>query len=44
MTAVLRQENGVWKLVNAHFSVAIPDDMLIEMMQQSGEQHASVGQ
>jgi hypothetical protein len=38
MTAVARQENAAWKLVNAHFSFAIPDDLLIDLMQRASSE------
>ena len=31
MTAVLRQEDGDWNFVQAHFSLAVPDDRLEEL-------------
>ena len=31
LTAVLRQENGEWKVVHLHFSVGVPDEMAMEM-------------
>jgi SnoaL-like domain len=33
MTAVLRREDGEWRLVNAHFSVGVPDDAMIDLAQ-----------
>lgn len=34
LTAVLHQEDGQWKLVNAHFSVGVPDDELFDLIQR----------
>jgi SnoaL-like domain len=40
VTAVLRLEDGAWKFVNAHFSVGVPDEVLMEMLQRAAsEQH-----
>jgi ketosteroid isomerase-like protein len=40
-TAVLRREDGEWKIVHAHFSVAVPDELALEhvdaWLQQLGE-------
>lgn len=30
LTAVLREEDGAWKIVHAHFSVAVPCDLALE--------------
>jgi hypothetical protein len=34
LTAVLRLEDGAWKLVNAHFSIGVPDDVAMEIVQR----------
>lgn len=34
LTAVLRLEDGIWKVVNAHFSVAVPNDELFDLLQR----------
>jgi hypothetical protein len=34
MTAVARLEDGAWKLVNAHFSVGVPDDEVVDLVQR----------
>lgn len=31
LTAVLRQEDGDWKVVHLHFSVGVPDEQAIEL-------------
>jgi hypothetical protein len=31
LTAVLRQESGIWKLLNIHFSAGVPDEVLIDL-------------
>jgi len=42
VTAVLRLEDGAWKLVNAHFSIGVPDEVLMEILQHSGsERHGT---
>ncbi|HEX7300156.1 MAG TPA: nuclear transport factor 2 family protein [Solirubrobacteraceae bacterium] len=30
LTAVLREEGGTWKLVHAHFSLAVPDEVAMQ--------------
>lgn len=34
LTAVLRQEAGAWQLVNAHFSIGVPNDELVDLVQR----------
>jgi hypothetical protein len=34
LTAVLRLEEGAWKLVNAHFSVGVPNEELFELLKR----------
>ena len=41
VTAVLRLENGAWKLVNAHFSIGVPDEVLMEILQRAASEHHS---
>jgi ketosteroid isomerase-like protein len=40
-TAVLREESGEWKILHAHFSVAVPDELALEhvdaWMEQLGQ-------
>ena len=31
LTAVLRREDGAWKLVHMHVSVGVPDDEVVEL-------------
>ena len=38
MTAVLRLEDGAWKLVNAHFSIGVPDEVLMEILQRAASE------
>jgi ketosteroid isomerase-like protein len=33
LTAVLRREEGAWKLVHLHVSVGVPDEEVIELQQ-----------
>jgi hypothetical protein len=35
VTAVLRLEDGAWKLINAHFSIGVPDEVLMEILQHA---------
>ena len=37
-TAVLRLEDGAWKLVNAHFSIGVPDDVLMDILQRAASE------
>lgn len=32
LTVVMRREDGAWKLVNAHFSLGVPDDRLGDVL------------
>ena len=32
VTAVLHRENGDWKVVNAHFSIGVPDERLAQVL------------
>jgi ketosteroid isomerase-like protein len=34
LTAVLHQEDGEWKLVNAHFSVGVPNEELFDLVKR----------
>jgi SnoaL-like domain len=34
VTAVMREEDGVWRLVHAHFSVGVPDEEVIELQER----------
>ena len=34
LTAVLHEEDGAWKLVHLHFSVAVPDDAVAELQER----------
>jgi ketosteroid isomerase-like protein len=34
LTAVMRQEDGRWKLVHAHFSVGVPDDEVVQLQER----------
>lgn len=34
VTAVFRNEDDRWRLVHAHFSVAVPDDEVVELQQR----------
>jgi hypothetical protein len=34
VTAVLRQEGDVWRLVHAHFSVGVPDDEVVALQKK----------
>jgi hypothetical protein len=34
VTAILRREDGGWKLVHAHFSVGVPDDEVVELQKR----------
>jgi hypothetical protein len=34
LTAVLRLEEGAWKLVNAHFSVGVPNEELFDLLKR----------
>jgi ketosteroid isomerase-like protein len=36
LTAVLRQEDGEWRLVQAHFSVGVPDELAVDLSAQHG--------
>ena len=38
VTAVLRLEDGAWKLVNAHFSIGVPDEVLMEILQRAASE------
>lgn len=31
VTAVVRQEDGAWRIVHAHFSVGVPDEEVVEL-------------
>jgi ketosteroid isomerase-like protein len=33
VTAVMRQEDGAWKIVHTHFSVGVPDEEVVELQQ-----------
>lgn len=37
VTAVARQENDVWRLVHAHFSVGVPDDEVVGLQARWAE-------
>jgi hypothetical protein len=41
LTAVMRQEDGRWKLVHAHFSVGVPDEEVIELQKRWSAQRES---
>jgi hypothetical protein len=34
MTAVLRLEEGTWKLVNAHFSIGVPNEEMFDLVKR----------
>jgi hypothetical protein len=34
LTAVMRQEEGRWKLVHMHFSVGVPDEQVVQLQQR----------
>jgi hypothetical protein len=34
VTAILRNENGTWRLVHAHFSVGVPDDEVATLQER----------
>jgi ketosteroid isomerase-like protein len=34
VTAVMRHEDGAWKIVHTHFSVGVPDDEVVELQQR----------
>jgi hypothetical protein len=34
VTAILRNEEGIWRLVHAHFSVGVPDDEVVDLQQR----------
>jgi hypothetical protein len=34
LTAVLRREDGAWKLVHMHVSVGVPDDEVVELQKR----------
>lgn len=34
MTAVLKREEGEWKLLSAHFSVGVPDEEVVELQRR----------
>jgi hypothetical protein len=34
LTAVVRKEDGQWKLVHAHFSVGVPDEEVMELQKR----------
>ena len=34
LTAVMRQEDGRWKLVHAHFSVGVPDEEVVDLQRR----------
>jgi SnoaL-like protein len=34
LTAVMRQEEGRWKLVHMHLSVGVPDEQVVELQQR----------
>lgn len=34
LTAVMRHEDGRWKLVHAHFSVGVPDEEVVELQER----------
>lgn len=34
LTSVMRQEEGRWKLVHAHFSVGVPDEEVVELQKR----------
>jgi hypothetical protein len=34
VTAILRNEEGTWRLVHAHFSVGVPDDEVVDLQQR----------
>ena len=36
VTAVLRRDDGTWKLVHAHFSVGVPDEEVVELQKRWG--------
>lgn len=36
LTAVLRREEGEWRLVQAHFSLGVPDEVAFELLQKAG--------
>jgi hypothetical protein len=38
LTAVLRRENGTWRLVCAHFSVGVPDEEVVGLQKKWGTQ------
>jgi hypothetical protein len=37
VTAVLRNEDGDWRIVHAHFSVAVPDEEVVELASRWGQ-------
>ena len=44
LTTVLRLEDGAWKLVNAHFSIGVPNEELFDLVQRWSHQgHVSGG-
>lgn len=34
LTAVMRQEEGRWKLVHMHLSVGVPDEQVVELQRR----------
>jgi len=34
LTAVMRQEDGRWKIVHAHFSIGVPDEEVVELQKR----------
>jgi SnoaL-like domain len=34
VTAIMRNEGNVWRLVHAHFSVGVPDEEVVELQKR----------
>jgi hypothetical protein len=34
LTAVVRREDGRWKIVHAHFSVGVPDEEVVDLQER----------
>jgi ketosteroid isomerase-like protein len=43
LTTVLRLEDGGWKLVNAHFSIGVPNEEMFDLVQRWAHQRQATG-
>ena len=41
LTAVMCQEDGEWRLVQAHFSVGVPDEQAVELSSKAGAENST---